>query len=408
MPELLAAVRAHPLALFADFRRLFAGRVISAVGDKFFSIAIAWWVLSRAGMNSKFHLGLIMAVNVIPVVVFGPFLGTIADRCDKRRVMLAADAARAALMLALAGLLWADGLTLAWLYTLCFLISGFGPLFESAVAASIARLTSPEKLPQAVAADSSVMQFSNVVGSALGSVLMAAAGVAGAFFFNAFSYLVSFAAVWTVKTPLRPEGGGASFRAEFRAGIAYIFGNRPVLALILAFAAFNFFVGPILILIPMIVKFTLRESVTWLAVFETFFALGSSVLAVALSFKRSYGDIYRWFFFSLLAVGVSFGGLYFTQDRYAVCALLFAAGAALGAGNAVALTLFQATVPDAMKGRFFAVLTTLAYAVLPLTFMLNGMLAEKFSIGLSIAGNACAVLALSFVVLLLPRVNYKG
>ncbi len=407
MPTLTAELKNHPLALFADFRRLFAGRVVSAVGDKFFSIAIAWWVLTKAGENSRFHLGLIMAVNVIPVIVFGPLLGTLADRSDKRKVMLAADAARAALMLALAVLLWADRLTLAWLYSLCFLISVFGPLFESAVAASIARLTSPEKMPAAVAADSSVMQLSNVVGSALGSVLMAAAGVAGAFFFNAGSYLVSFWAVWAIKTPLMPERRGeTAFMDEFREGLSYIFGNKPVLALILAFAAFNFFVGPILILIPMIVKFTLNESVTWLAVFETFFALGSAALAVGLSFKKAYGSIYGWFFASLLAVGLSFGGLYFTADKIVICALLFAAGAALGAGNTVALTLFQATVPDEMKGRFFAVLTTLAYAVLPLTFMLNGVLAEEFSIGLSIALNASAVLALSFIVLLLPRIKY--
>lgn len=409
MPGLTAELKNHPLALFADFRRLFAGRVISAVGDKFFSIAIAWWVLTRAGENSRFHLGLIMAVNVIPVVVFGPLLGTLADRSDKRKVMLAADGARAALMLALAGFLWADRLTLAWLYSLCFSISVFGPLFESAVAASIARLTSPEKMPAAVAADSSVMQLSNVAGSALGSILMAAAGVAGAFLFNAVSYLVSFGAVWAVKTPLAPERRGeTSFVEEFREGLSYIFGNKPVRALILAFAAFNFFVGPILILIPMIVKFTLNESVTWLAVFETFFALGSAALAVGLSFKKAYGGIYSWFFASLLAVGLSFGGLYFTVDKHLICALLFSAGAALGAGNTVALTLFQATVPDEMKGRFFAVLTTLAYAVLPLTFMLNGVLAEKFSIGFSIALNASAVLALSFIVLLLPKIEYKG
>jgi len=404
-----AELKNHPLALFADFRRLFAGRIVSAVGDKFFSIAIAWWVLTKAGESSRFHLGLIMAVNIVPVVVFGPLLGTLADRSDKRKVMLAADGARAALTLLLSGLLWTGRLSLFRLYSLCFLISAFGPLFESAVAASIARLTSPEKMPQAVAADSSVMQLSNVAGSALGSILMAAAGVAGAFLFNAVSYLVSFGAVWAVKTSLAPEAlGGASFMAEFREGLAYISDNKPLGALILAFAAFNFFVGPILILIPMIVKFTLNESVTWLAVFETFFALGSAALAVGLSFKKTYGDIYAWFFASLLAVGLSFGGLYFTADKTWICALLFSAGAALGAGNAVALTLFQSVVPDEMKGRFFAVLTTLAYAVLPLTFMLNGVLAEKFSIGFSIALNALAVLALSFIVLLLPRIELRG
>ena len=409
MREVISEVKSHPLALFADFRRLFTGRVLSAVGDKFFSIAIAWWVLSKAGESSKFHLGLIMAVNILPVVVFGPLLGTLSDRSDKRRVMLAADAARALLVLSLALLLWSGRLELYLLYAICFLISGFGPLFESAVAASILRLTSEEKMPQAVAADSSVMQFSNVIGSALGSVLMAVAGVAGAFLFNAAGYAASFAAVWGIKTPLAPEEKTEStFTAEFKEGLAYIFGNKPVLWLILSFAAFNFFVGPILILIPMIVKFTLKESVTWLAIFETFFALGSSALAAALSFKSSYGSIYRWFFCSLLAVGLCFGGLYFTGDKYSICALLFGAGAALGAGNAVILTLFQATVPDAMKGRFFSVLTTLAYAVLPATFMLNGMLAESFSVGFSIAMNASAVLALSFAVLLLPRIEEKA
>jgi MFS family permease len=408
MREIIAEVRAHPLALFADFRRLFAGRVISAVGDKFFSIAIAWWVISKAGENSKFHLGLIMAVNVLPIVVFGPLLGTLSDRSDKRRVMLAADAARAFLTLSLALLLWTDSLNLYWLYSICFLISGFGPLFESAVAASILKLTSEEKMPQAVAADSSVMQFSNVIGSALGSVVMAAAGVAGAFLFNALSFAASFAAVWGIKTTLKPEARTeSSFIAEFREGLSYIYDNKPLLWLILSFAAFNFFVGPILILIPMIVKFTLNESVTWLAVFETFFALGSSVLAIGLSFKKSYGNIYWWFFGSLLAVGLSFGGLYFTGDKYAICALLFGAGAALGAGNAVVLTLFQTTVPDAMKGRFFSVLTTLAYAVLPATFMLNGMLAESLSVNFCIAYNAAAVLALSFFALLIPRVAWR-
>ena len=408
MQALITAAKDHPLALFPDFRRLFAGRVISAVGDKFFSIAIAWWVLSRAGGSSKLHLGLVMAMNILPVVVFGPLLGTISDRSDKRRVMMAADAARAALVLTLGLLLWSGALTLPWLYALCFAISGFGPLFESATAASLLRLTSPEKMPQAVAADSSVLQLSNVVGSALGSVLMAAAGVAGAFLFNAGGYLVSLAAVRSIRADLSPEERvESSFVAEFREGLAYTFGNRPVLALILAFAAFNFFVSPIMILIPMIVKFTLNESVTWLAVFETFFAAGSAALAVTLSFRKESGNVYGWLFASVLAVGLGFGGLYFTSDKYLVCALLFAAGAALGGGNAIAITLFQATVPDAMKGRFFSVLTTLAYAVMPLAFMADGLLAERFSVGFCLALNACAVTALSFVILALPRVEVR-
>jgi hypothetical protein len=104
-------------------------------------------------------------------------------------------------------------------------------------------------------------------------------------------------------------------------------------------------------------------------------------------------------------MGLSFGGLYFSGGKAADCALLFAAGAALGAGNTLAFTLFQSTVPDEMKGRFFSVLTTLAYAVMPLAFMVNGALADRLSVGFCVAMNSSAVLALSFVILLLPRIK---
>ncbi len=409
MRNLSVAFNEHPLALFADFRRLFAGRLISSVGDKFFSIAIAWWVISRSGGNAKFQLGLVMGVTVIPVVLFGPALGTLVDRSDKRRVMMFADGARALCVFMLAWLLYTDSLTLPALYVLCFLISAFGPLFESAVSSSILRLTSAEKLAGATATDASVVQLSGVTGSALGSVLMAAFGVIGAFFLNAVSYLVSFFAILLIRTDLRPAGraGASDYFTELRAGLNYIFKSRPLLALLSVFAAFNFFIGPLLILIPMIVQFTLKESVVWLAVFETFFALGSAVTLIAASFRKSCAGVYGTFFRSVLFLGFAFGGLYFTAGKYVICALLFIAGAALGAGNAAALTLFQHTVPDEMKGRFFAVLTTVCYAVLPLTFMLNGFLAEELSVGFCIAFNSAAVLAVSCTILFIPRLAYK-
>jgi len=348
-----------------------------------------------------------MAVTVVPVVLFGPVLGTVVDRSDKRRVMLLADGVRALCVFILAWLLFSDKLTLPALYALCFFISAFGPLFESAVSSSLARLTSPEKLAGATAADASVMQFSSVAGSALGSVLMALVGVAGAFLLNAVSYLVSFFAIFLIRTDLRPAGKAdpSAYMTELREGIDYILKSRPLLSILLVFAAFNFFIGPLLILIPMIVQFSLKESVTWLAVFETFFALGSTVTSVAASFRKGYTSIYGTFFRSVLFLGLSFGGLYFTGDKYVICVLLFAAGAALGLGNAAALTLFQQTVPEGMKGRFFAVLTTICYAVLPVTFMVNGFLAEKFSVNFCIAFNSMSVLVLSYVILIIPRIR---
>ena len=87
----------HPLVLFRDFRHLFAGRLISSIGDKFFTIALAWWVISQGDADSRINLGILMALNLLPIVLFGPFMGTLVDRFDRRKCMLLADLCRGSL-----------------------------------------------------------------------------------------------------------------------------------------------------------------------------------------------------------------------------------------------------------------------------------------------------------------------
>lgn len=404
----IESITNHPLSLYPDFRNLFIGRFVSAVGDKFFAIALAWWVISDAGADSKLHLGLLMGMNFVPIVLFGPFLGTLADRMNKRTAMLAADFFRMALVAALCVLLYANALTLPALYSLCFFIAAFIPLFESSVSSALIRLTSEEHLSSATVVDSSVSQLSGVAGSALGSVLIAAVGVIGAFSLNAFSFLVSFIAVWIIKTDLSPaEKTRNDYMAEMKEGFRYITGNREILYLLSTFAAFNFFVAPILILMPMLVKFTLGESATWLAVFEVFFALGSVITAALMSLKQGYSKIYESFFASLLLIGFSFFGLKLTADKYVMCGLLLLAGSALAWANGIAMMLFQRIIPDGMKGRFFAALNTLVSATIPLAFIATGILAEKTSISFVIAFNGISILLLSFSILLIPRIEAK-
>jgi len=404
MKKIKNGIKEHPLSIFPDFRKLFAGRVISAIGDKFFAIAIAWWIVSEVGAKSKLHLGLLMAVNFLPVVFFGPFLGTLVDRSDKRRMMLWADFFRFIFIFILCLLSFEGKIKLGALYLLCFLISFFGPMFESAVSSSLLKLTSREHLGAAAALDSSVMQISNVFGSALGSVFIAAIGIAGAFMFDAFTFLVSFGAVWFIKTSLGASRNKEKYFHQFKEGIFYIFENRAVLWLMLCFTAFNFFVGPLLILIPMLVKFIMEENVTWLAILETFFALGSSAMAVVMSFKKTFRKVYISFFISLMLMGLSFFGLYFASNKYAITFLIFSCGVALGLGNALAIGLFQRIIREDIKGRFFSVLTTFAYAVLPLTFMLNGFLAESISVKFTILYNSVSLILLSTIILLIPRI----
>jgi len=397
----------HPLLVFSDFRRLFAGRLVSAVGDRFFAIALSWWVISRGGEEAKLHLGLIMAVTFLPMVITGPFLGTLVDRLDRRLCMLWADAARFVLVGALCLLLYFDSLTLPYLYALCFLLAAFNPLFESAVSGSLADLTDADRLSQAVAVDSSVMQLSGVAGAALGSVLLAAAGVLGAFSLNAASFLLSFVFIFSIKTRLAPHPAGqsADYAGELKAGLRYAASSGALTGLLCFFAAINFFLAPISLIIPMLVKYTLREGVAWLALFELFLALGAVAAALALSCKQHYKNVYGWLFCAGVAMSACFAGLGVTENKAALCGLIFLEGAALAAGNAVAMALFQHTVAPEMKGRFFALLFTVACAVVPLTFALTGLAAGFMKLSTIIFVCGGGGLAVSLALPLLPRIR---
>lgn len=398
----------HPLVLFQDFRHLFAGRLISSIGDKFFTIALAWWVISLGGTESRIHLGILMALNLLPIVLFGPFMGTLVDRFDRRKCMLVADLCRGGLAALLFLLLATGTLTLPVLYLITFFIAVFVPLFEAAVSSSLQQLVDDEHLSAAVAVDSSVVYLSSILGALLGGVLMAIYGVSGAFLFNALSFFVSFLFILSIRVNIPAVPSAVPYLEQLREGFAFLADHRPLLYLMALFGVFNFFSAPLLLFIPMIVKDLLQESVTWVAILEACLAAGSGLTALYFSFsRRAPTHTYPLIFAGMLLLGLMEAAIGLSTGRFFYAAELIGAGVAVAVVNTMALSLFQAVVPPAMKGRFFAVLSMVCVAVVPLTYMLNGFLTGIGSINAIILLNSGAAIVVSLAVLVIPKVSQR-
>jgi DHA3 family macrolide efflux protein-like MFS transporter len=397
----------HPLKVFRDFRLLFLGRFTSAVGDKFFTIALSWYVVSHDSVHNKLHLGLLMAVNLLPVVLFGPVMGTWADRLNKKHCLMAADAGRFFFLGALAALYYADALTLPRLYLLCFAISVFVPLFEAAANSALEPLTDGAHLSRAVAVNASTVQLSSVLGAALGGMFLAALGVGGAFVWNALSYLVSLGCIARIRASLVPDASAARrpYLEEMREGFAYLRGNAPVRHLLLVFGAVNLFAAPMILFIPMIVKFILKSTVTWVALLELALSLGAVAMAAALSMASSQTRVYPKIFLGLVVMGAALLWLAAAPGGTLVLGAVFAFGAGLSLVNALALGLFQNAVPAPLKGRFFALLNTVCFAVMPLTFMLNGFVSNILPLPVVLLINGAGVVLVSLAVLAVPRIG---
>lgn len=379
----------NPLFLFKDFRNIFISRMISAIGDKFFTISLLWWVINQP--NGKQNVSLIMSAVFLPVVIFSPFTGAVVDNHDKKKLMLIADFSRAFVLFVLLLFLIYAKLNIYILFILVFMVYSISPLFENSVASSLVYLTSKEHLSQAAALDSTSIQISNVIGAMAGSVLIAAIGFNGAVSLNIATYLLSFLFILFIKKNLNIKSSTkVNYFSELKEGFSYVYGLKYIFRLLVFFGLLNFFVSPILIIIPMIVKFIYSESVKWLAIFETFFAIGTLLGSFIMSFKRDIKWNIELLMVSVIMFAVSFFLTSYIKNIYMASFFLFLCGFSLSLGNVAVISYFQNTVDDEYKGRFFSLVNTIVYAIMPFSFIVNGFMAEKMSVELLIMFNSSA------------------
>lgn len=190
------------LASNADFRRLWTGQVVSEIGDWLNNIAVLALVIQLAGARG---VGLAVALYAIarhlPLFIFGPFAGVVVDRVNRRRVMIAADVARAVLAL---GFLLASRLSsLAVIYAVGAALFSVSAFFNAAKRASIPNLVEgTDELLSANSLSASTTAATIAVGSALGGVVATALGRDAVFFLNALTFIASAEMIRRIRRPL--------------------------------------------------------------------------------------------------------------------------------------------------------------------------------------------------------------
>jgi MFS family permease len=204
-----------------SFRLLLTSHAISSAGDWLYNVALLAFVYERTG--SPTWLALTTAARILPIVVLAPLGGVLADRHDRRRLIIASELACAALMVALAGVA-ASGLPVLLAPLLAAAATLAGSAHPSAVAATVPRLVAAEDLQRANAMRAAIGQAAIVAGPALGAVVLAVSSPAVAMLANALTFLASAAAIAAIPAgpafkPARAGGEHPALLHELRAGI---------------------------------------------------------------------------------------------------------------------------------------------------------------------------------------------
>jgi MFS family permease len=387
---------------FRDFRLLWSGMCISLVGDGVFMIAMAWQVYALS--NAPTALAMVGIAMTVPAVVCLLLGGVVSDRFDRRRVMLAADVARAVVVGAIAALSLTGSLELWHMFALvAFYGAGtafFGPAFD----AIVPDLLPPSELARANALDQLIRPIAlRLAGPAIGGVLIEAVGVGGAFALDALSFAVSAGALLAMSPrPATARAAHGSMLADVRAGFEYV--RRHVWlwgTLTSAAIAYLLFMGPVEILVPYLVKNQLDGSAADLGLVFAAGGVGSVACAVAIGQRglprRDITLMYAaW---TLATLAVAGYGLANAVWQLMLVSLVF--NALETTGFIVWATAKQRHVPQHLLGRVSSLDWLISTGLLPLSFALTGPISAGLGaqVTLVAAGVLGAIVTLSALFL---------
>jgi MFS family permease len=332
----------------ARFLRLWIGQGASFLGDAVSMVALVVLVVQVTGTASA--VGGALIARLLPTLA-SPLAGVLADRLDRRFVLVASDLARAGLVL---GLIFATNLVT--IYVLVFFMGLARTIFNPTVRAAFPSVVGAGDLTRANALIGGTFSVSETAGPALGGLLVATVGVDAAFVLDSVTYLFSAALLSFIPLP-RPERGGddAGFREDLRSGFAYLARSRVPLAIVLgAFLT----VLTINITIPaevFLAKGTFDAGNAGYGLLVGLYGGGmvlGSALMVALGDRIKLLPLY---FLGIFAMALALVGTGLSPTFGLALGALVVAGVANGTENVTTDTILQKRVPDAFLGRVFSV-----------------------------------------------------
>jgi len=349
------------------------------------SIAEDWLVYRLTG--SSLLLGAVGFASQIPVFLVAPLGGIVADRHNRRKVVIATQCASMVLALTLAGLTL-SGKVLVWhIFVLAALLGVVNAFDIPGRQAFLVDMVGKEDLINAIALNSSMFNGARVVGPAVAGILVAKIGEGWCFFANGVSYIAVISGLLMMRiTCSRRSKSSGSPVAEIVEGIQFVRRTMPIRALLLLLGLVSLVAMPYTVLMPIFADRILHGGARGLGILMGATGVGALLGALTLASRSGVKGLGRW-------VAVSCGGfslslILFSLSRHfwLSAALLLPVGFCMMLQMSSSNTLIQVMVPDYLRGRVMAIYSMMFMGMAPFGALFGGALAERlgapFTVGL--------------------------
>jgi MFS family permease len=402
LPATLRALRHR------DFRLFVGGQLISLIGSWMQIVAQSWLVYRLTG--SSLLLGTVGFTSQIPVFLLAPVGGIAADRGDRRRIVIATQAASMALAGVLAAVTLAGTVRVWHVLVLAGLLGVVNAFDIPARQAFLVDMVGKPDLMNAIALNSSMFNGARVVGPGIAGLLVAAVGEGWCFLLNGVSYAAVIAGLTMMKVPpRRTRAAGGAPLAEIAHGFRFAWRTLPVRDILLLVGLISVVGMPYTVLMPIFADQILGGGARGLGILMSATGLGALGGALFLASRSNVRGLGRWVAVAAAGFGLSMLVFAFSPFFWLSAAALVPTGGFMMLQMASSNTLLQAMVPDELRGRVMALYSMMFMGMAPLGALFAGAAADRIGAPWAVAiGGAASLAAAGWFWSRLPAIRREA
>ncbi len=386
---------------FGGFRLLWAGAFLSSVGTWIQDVALSWIIHSR--MGDPFYLGLRSFAQEVPLLAFMLLGGAVADRIDRRLILLSSQWFQMAMAVLLGVLHLTDRLGIGAIVLIAFatglMQSQSAPTYQAVITSLVPR----DRIANAVALNSLQFNLSRAIGPVVAGLLLAHAGAGWCFAANALSFTGVILALRTISFPPPAPGPRESLGQSLSTGLLYVWGAPRLRAATLLAAAASFLAFPLITYLPVIAGDVLKTGASGYSLLLTSVGLGAIVGAIGTAQRGHAEGRGRLMLVAFAAFGIVTACAALSRWQWLSMTLLVVSGLTLTTAFSTLNSLVQEMAPDALRGRVLSIFGLAFRGGGPVGSLLAGGLVRHAGAPVVMAAYSVVLLCLASVLLVRGR-----
>lgn len=357
-------------------------------------VAQAWLIVTLTDTRSAFFLGLDAFLGEVPILLLTLVGGVVADRRDRRHMMLMSQVVQMTAAFTLAGLVWFDRVQIWHILTLSC-ITGCGQAFGGpAYQSLVPTLVGKQDLPNAIALNSIQYNLARIIGPIVAGAALAAFGMVMCFGLNGVSFLVVMASILKLRNVQIPPAATVPLIDQMKDGLRYV-RDSPNLVITTALGFVAAFLGlPLLTFLPVIARDVFQQDVALYTQMMTMSGVGAVCGALVVAWMGRHRHMGRSLLLMLGAFGMAMTGFALSTDVRLSTFLLFFTGALLVMCFSLTTSIVQLIAPTELRGRVVSIYMVAFRGGSPLGGLASGWLITQ-------VGSAPAMLAVNGIALIL-------